>query len=471
MQHDTQLQLVDNMIKVPEETSIQPLLLLQCTHRHRRNHMESPPPQVAEIITNALKPPDLMNMFLLSQDMYLALIILETLARRIQYNNDTDLPPSTTTPKPPLDALFYIFLTTLYPATSKELSKLFCHLLPFSVFAGSHLWRWCAEVTTTRSPNVCSAANPPMTNPTTTPPPPTMAPDPNYGLSLDNNYKSLLDCGSGNSIWYSVIALFESLPRDAWLGVLTQMSDGLGERVVLLTHKNALSEADDVKVMHYRGISDENLSHAIAVLLLISAKKLLLTVDTTESLFKDQCQVLLQVILDSLCSYLDLSALYPVATPAALILVVVQLVLDVILQKLSDFNLDSFCYHSLDKKKQKKVGEVLGVCNHVVVKVKAVVLVNNAFLATHARFSQVLAMCENFLKHLTDLSKMWSCSINSSNTFLFSSATMNALQNHFELLIAGAAKINPDYDVERVTDTTQEEDKEFLHEMNRLRKG
>lgn len=43
------------------------------------------------------------------------------------------------------------------------------------------------------------------------------------------------------------------------LGILVHMSDSVGERVVLLTQPKVNIETHDVKVVHYRGVKDDDL--------------------------------------------------------------------------------------------------------------------------------------------------------------------------------------------------------------------
>jgi hypothetical protein len=189
-------------------------------------------------------------------------------------------------------------------------------------------------------------------------------------------------------------------------------------------------------------------------LLHVASKKVSLIEDRIAT---EECKVLLQVIIDLLCSLLDFSTHYPSSTPPAS-LMVGQQVLSALLQMLSSF--------TYSKEVKHPFGQVLGVCKHVCMKVKAVALMNERSLASNSRFAQVLALCEKFLKYLSHLSKSWRSPIHLSDTFQFSPATLLKMNNHFEQIVVGAAVITPNHDVEY---DHHHADAELVYELQRLR--
>jgi len=90
---------------------------------------------------------------------------------------------------------------------------------------------------------------------------------------------------------------------------------------------------------------------------------------------------------------------------------------------------------------------------------------NERILAPHSKFAPVLARSEHFLQALSSMCKLCGTPIHLSDAFQFSSATLLAMNKHFEVLVAGAVAICPEHDHEG----SMQEDNELLYELNRLR--
>lgn len=200
------------------------------------------------------------------------------------------------------------------------------------------------------------------------------------------------------------------------------------------------------------------------VLLHVTAKQL----SFIEENFSKEFQVLAQVSLDLLCVLLDYSTHYPF-TMASYILTTGQQILSALQQKIGTSS------PQVETHKDKKhVERVLGLCQNVGLKVKAVVLMNKKSIATNSKFSTILAQCEQFLQHLSHLSKSWQYTIQPSDNIQLSSAYMKTLHEQFDTLLALSSALHPDHDKDhgyKGSGGGNMEDDELVYHMQRLREG
>lgn len=159
-------------------------------------------------------------------------------------------------------------------------------------------------------------------------------------------------------------------------------------------------------------------------------------------------------MLDVLCSLFDLSTHY--VTTLSTILTTILQVLSTLQYKLSSTNW-------LDLQQMESI---LGICNNIQTKIKALMLGNEQYLVTNLKFAKVLALCKTFEEFLVDNSKLWNQNLVFCDTLIFTTTIIADINKQLDLFIINVAALNPHYDV----DIEKDEDQELIHELKRIKK-
>jgi hypothetical protein len=179
--------------------------------------------------------------------------------------------------------------------------------------------------------------------------------------------------------------------------------------------------------------------------------------------------VLIQVVLDLLCSFFDLLAHCPSSIPSS-ILTACQKILLGLKDKLCSCTESKTQSHS----HSEQLGQVLGTCEQVGMKVKALLMAHERRLASKSKFSQVVLLCESFLLQVVQLSELCKVPISVVDSLHFSTATLRELSQQFDALVTNASQMKRCYydkDCDDDTEVAEQEDIELVHELNRIRKG